>query len=455
MNISLKSNDDAIRGVLKLEVVKADYVNQVEKALRGFRQKTNISGFRKGMAPMGMIKKMYGKSVLADEVNKIVSESIFKYISENDLNILGEPLPNETEQKEIDFDTQEDFEFNFDVAFAPEFNIDLDKQDELPYYQITIGDELLEKQIDSYRESYGTYSDTDEIVEEKDLLKGVVTELENGLPKEGGIVVEEAVLSPMYIKDEDEKKKFIEAKKNDVVAFNLVKAYDGSEAEIASFLKIEKSNVADMTSDFTFEIKEVTHHQKAEMNQEFFDKVFGEGNVTTEEAFKNKVKESISGQFIPQSDYKFLFDARKLLLEKAGDVSFADDLLKRWMVLGEKRTAEKLEEDYPQIVEDLKYQLIKESLMKKNDIGIEDEDIRLLGRRVAQSQFAQYGMYSVPENILDNYLKDMLKDKQARQNIVNRVVDEKLMIWLKGNVKLDIKEVSFDDFNKLFSDEKQ
>lgn len=456
MNISLKNNDDAASGVLKLEVVKADYADQVEKSLRSFRQKANIPGFRKGMVPMGMIKKMYGKSVLAEEINKIVSENVFKYIHEKDLNILGEPLPNETEQKEIDFDTQENFDFYFDVAFAPEINIDLNKRDKLPYYQITVDDEMLEKQVDSYRESYGTYDDTAEKVEEKDLIKGVVTELENGLPKENGIVVEEAVLMPMYIKDEEEKNKFLGAGKNTTVTFNPNKAYEGAEAEIASFLKVDKSEVAGIMNDFTFEINEITHHQKAEMNQEFFDKVFGEGKVTTEEEFRNKVKESISEQFVPQSDYKFLTDARKLLLKKAGDVNFADDFLKRWlMTSGEAKTAEKIEEDYPQVIEDLKYHLIKEGIVKKNDIKVEDEDIQRLGRRVAQSQFSQYGMYSVPEDVLDNYTKDMLKNKQTLQNVIDRAVDEKVMVWLKDKVKLDVKEVSFDDFNKLFEDEKE
>ncbi|MDR1203396.1 MAG: trigger factor [Tannerellaceae bacterium] len=457
MNISLKNNDDAISGVLKLEVVKADYADQVEKSLRSFRQKANISGFRKGMAPMGMIKKMYGKSVLGEEVNKLVSENVFKYIRENDLNILGEPLLNKTEQGEIDFDNREDFDFYFDIAFAPTFNIDLNKRDKLPYYQITIDDDTLEKQIDSYRESYGTYDDTAEIAEEKDLIKGLVTELENGLPKENGMVVEEAILMPMYIKDEEEKKKFIGADKNSVITFNPSKAYEGAEAEIASFLKVDKSTVGDIANDFTFEINEITHHQKAEMNQELFDKVFGEGKVATEEEFRNKVKESIGERFAPQSDYKFLLDIRKLLLKKAGDVNFADDILKRWlMASSEKRTEEQLEEEYPQIIEDLKYHLIKEDLVKKNNIKVEDEDIQSLGRRVAQSQIAQYyGMLSIPEDVLDNYAKEMLKNEQTLQNVVNRAIDDKLAAWLKDKVKLDVKEVSFDDFNKLIDDEKQ
>ena len=218
MNVSLKNND-AVSGIVKLEIVKADYADQVDKSLRSLRQKANVPGFRKGMVPMGMVKKMYGKHVLVEEINKLVSENLFKYIRENDLHILGEPMPNETEQKPLDFDKEEDFEFCFDVALAPEINIELSKNDKLPFYQVAIDEEMLNNQVNAYRSNFGSYDKVDE-VEEKDMVKGTVAELENGAPKEGGIVVEDAVLMPMYIKDEEEKAKFIGAKVNAVVVFN-------------------------------------------------------------------------------------------------------------------------------------------------------------------------------------------------------------------------------------------
>lgn len=449
MNVSLK-NIDAVSGIVKLEIVKADYAEQVEKSLRNFRQKANVPGFRKGMVPMGMVKKMYGKHVLVEEVNKLVSENLFSYIRENKLNILGEPMPNESEQKPINFDTQEDFEFCFDVALAPEINIALSKGDKLPYYEVAIDDEMLNQQIDAYTANFGTYDKADE-VEEKDMVKGTVAELENGSPKEGGIVVEEAVLMPAYMKDEAEKAKFVGAKVNSVVVFNPNKAYEGAEAEIASFLKVDKEAVAGITGDFSFEITEITRHQKAEMNQELFDKVFGEGVVTSEEEFKNKIKEALTDQFTPQSDYKFLLDAREVLVQKAGEMKFADDMLKRWLVAAnENTTAEKVEEDFPKMIEDLKYQLIKENLVKSNNLKVEDADIEAFAKRVAQAQFAQYGMLSVPEDVLANYAKDMLKNKQTLQNIIDRAVEEKLAAWLKEQVELDVKEVSTEEFGKLF-----
>ena len=449
MNVSLK-NIDAVSGIVKLEIVKADYAEQVEKSLRNFRQKANVPGFRKGMVPMGMVKKMYGKHVLVEEVNKLVSENLFNYIRDNKLNILGEPMPNETEQQSINFDTQEDFEFCFDVALAPEIKIELSKNDKLPFYQVAIDEEMMNQQVEAYTANFGSYDSVEE-VEEKDLVKGTIAELENGSPKEGGIVVEDAVLMSSYIKDEAEKAKFIGAKVNSVIVFNPNKAYEGAEAEIASLLKVEKEAVAGITGDFSFEIKEITRHKNAELNQELFDKVFGEGVVTSEEEFKNKIKEALAEQFTPQSDYKFLLDARDVLVQKAGELKFADELLKRWLLTAnEKNTPEKLDEDYPQIIEDLKYQLIKENLVKNNNLKVEDADIENFAKRVAKAQFAQYGMLSVPEEVLANYAKDMLKNKQTLQNVIDRAVEEKLAGWLKEQVDLEVKEVSAEEFNKLF-----
>lgn len=449
MNISLKNNDTT-SGIIKIEIGQSDYAEQVEKNLKNIRKKANIPGFRKGMVPMGMIKKMYGKQALAEEINKLVSEKLYHYIQENKLNILGEPLPNQTEQKAIDFNTQEEFEFCFDVALAPEIKIELSKKDKLPYYKVKIDDEMVSKQLDAYRANFGSYDKVDE-VEEKDLVKGVIAELENGAVKEGGIVVEDAILMPSYIKNEEERKKFLGAKNNTVVIFNPNKAYDGAEAEIASLLKIDKSKVAETTSDFSFEIKEITRHKDAEMNQELFDKVFGEGIVTSEEEFKNKIVEALTEQYVPQSDFKFLEDAREMLVGKVGELKFADSILKRWLlVANEKNTPEKVEEDYPQIIKDLTYHLIKESIVKDNEIKVEDADVETFAKRVAKSQFAQYGMLSVPEDVLDNYAKDMLKNKQTLQNIIERAVEEKIAAWLKEQVELEEKEVSTEEFNKLF-----
>lgn len=450
MNVSLKNND-AVSGILTLQIEKKDYEAQVDKSLRQYRQKANIPGFRKGMVPMGMVKKMYGKYILAEEVNKVVSENLFKYIRENNINILGEPLPNETEQKPIDFDTQEDFEFCFDIAIAPEINIKLTKRDKLTCYEVEVDDDMLNKQIEGYRKNFGSYESAEDI-QESDLVKGIVSELDNGEPKEGGILVEDAVLMPMYIKGKKEQSKFLSAKLGDVIIFNPHKAYKGAEAEIASFLKVDKETAAEIKSDFRFEIKEITRHKEAELNQELFDKVFGEGTVKSEDAFNEKVKESLAEQFQPQSDYKFMLDVRSLLIKKAGEIQFADEILKRWLLTAnEQTTIEKVEEDYPKVVEDLKFHLAKEQIVRENELKVEDADVERLAKQVAKSQFAQYGMLSVPDDLLTNYANDMLKKKETVQNIVDRAVEEKLSGWLKEQVKVETQSISFDEFQKLFA----
>lgn len=450
MNVSFKNND-AVSGILTLQIEKQDYEAQVEKGLRQYRQKANIPGFRKGMVPMGMIKKMYGKYVLAEEVNKVASENLFKYIRENNIHILGEPLPNETEQKPVDFETQEDFEFCFDIAIAPEINIKLTKRDKLTSYQIDIDDEMLNKQVEGYRKNFGSY-DPAEDIQETDLVKGILSELDNGEPKEGGILVEDAILMPTYIKGKKEQSKFIGAKLHDIIVFNPNKAYKGAAAELASLLKVNKESASEIKSDFRFEIKEITRHKEAALDQELFDKVFGEGTVTNEEEFIEKVKASLSEQFQPQSEYKFMLDVRDLLIKKAGEVKFADDILKRWLlVANENTTLEKVEEDYPKVVEDLTFHLAKDSITKENGLKVENEDIELLAKKVAKSQFAQYGMLSVPDDVLSNYAKDMLKQKETLQNIVDRAMEEKLAAWLKEQVKVETKNVSIEEFQQMLA----
>ena len=450
MNVSLKKNDDAVSGIVKLEIVKDDYAGLVDKSLRSVRQKANVPGFRRGMVPMGLVKKMFGKQVLVDEVNKLVSESLFNYIRDNGLRVLGQPIPNMTEQKPLDFDKDESFEFCFDVALAPEIHIELSKEDKLPFYQVIVDDEMVNNQVQSYRANFGSYDKVEE-VEEADILKGTVAELENGAPKEGGIVVEEVILRPSYLKNEEEKAKFIGAKVNTVVVFNPNKAYDGAEADIASLLKMDKENVAGIDADFSFEIKEILRHKDAELNQEFFDKIVGENAVSSEEEFRGKIKESMTEQFAPQSNFKFLTDARDMLEAKVGELKFADEVLKRWLqVANENSTREKIDEDYPRLVKDLKYQLIKDELVRRNALRATDDDIEQFAERVAKAQFAQYGMMFVPGDVLKNYATDMLKNKQTLQNVAERVIEEKLAEWLKEQVELEVKEVTADEFGKLF-----
>jgi trigger factor len=455
MNISF-SNRDAVSGILKIEVIKEDYIEQVEAGLRDFRRKADLPGFRKGMAPKGMISKIYGKHVLAEEVNKLVSDNLFKYIRDNKLDIMGDPLPNKTEQKEVVFDGNENFEFCFDLALSPDIHVELTKNDKLTYYQVKIDDSMVDEQIKLYRDSFGAYDSNTEDVEEKDMVSGVVRELRNGVPKEGGLVVSDAVLIPQYIKDEEEKLKFIGAKKGSVLIFNPHKAYEGAEDKLSILLKVEKADAAAFTADFSFEIEEITRYKEAELDQKLFDHVLGENVVTDENTFRKKVKESMCEQYTSRSDSKFLSDTRALLLSKAHDVVFADDILKRWLLTRNEdaqMTEDNIEEYYPQLVEDLKFQLIKKSLIAENDIKVENEDIFEVSRRVVRANFARLGMFFVRDDVVLECMKNFQKNEDTMRDIVTQATENKLVDWLKSVIVLDIQNVAPEEFLEIMQGE--
>ena len=450
MNVSFQ-NIDKVSGLLTVKLEKADYQEKVDKSLKTFRQKAQIPGFRKGMVPMSLVKKMYGKSVIAEEVNKLLSEKVYDYIKSNNVNMLGEPLPNEEKQQVIDFDTMEEFEFVFDIALAPEFKAEVSNTDKVDYYTIEVTDEMVENQVKAYTQRNGKY-DQVSAYEDNDMLKGLIAELdENGNTKEGGIQVEGAVLMPSYMKNEEQKAIFANAKVNDVLVFNPNAAYDGHDAEIASLLKIEKEAAAEMKSNFSFQVEEITRFVPGDLNQELFDQVFGKDAVKTEEEFRAKVKEGIAAQFVADSDYKFLIDARKMLMEKVGKLEFPDALLKRIMLLNNKEKGEEfVAENYEKSVEELTWHLIKEQLVKDNEIKVEQEDVINMAKDATKAQFAQYGMMTVPEDILENYAQEMLKKKENVDGLVGRVVEAKLATALKAKVTLNNNTVPMEEFNNIF-----
>ena len=400
---------------------------------------------------MSLVKKMYGKSVVAEEVNKLLSEKVYDYIKSNNINMLGEPMPNEEKQQVIDFDTMEDFEFVFDIALAPEFKAEVSSSDKVDYYTIEVTDAMVDNQVKAYTQRNGKYEQV-AAYEDNDMLKGLIAELdENGNTKEGGIQVEGAVLMPSYMKNDEQKAIFANAKVNDVLVFNPNTAYDGHAAEIASLLKIEKEAAAEVKSDFSFQVEEITRFVSGELNQEIFDQVFGEGVVKTEEEFRAKIKESIAEQLVADSDYKFLIDARKMLMEKVGKLEFPDALLKRVMLLNNKEKGEEfVAENYDKSIEELTWHLIKEQLVKDNEIKVEQEDVIKMAKEATKGQFAQYGMMTVPEDILENYAQEMLKKKENVDGLVGRVVEAKLATALKSKVTLNNKTVPMEEFNKMF-----
>lgn len=453
MNVSL-TNVDSVNAIIKIEIAKADYQEKVDNAIKTFRKKANVPGFRPGTVPVGMVKKMYGKSILAEEINNLVGENLYKYIQDNKLNVLGEPLPNEEKQQPVDFAVEGDYEFFFDVALAPEIKLSLSKKDKIEYYNIEIDEELVDKQIDSYKANYGQYEKIEENATATDLIRGTIAELENGEVKEGGIFVEAGIVMPSYIKDKDEQAKFIGTKPGDSVVFNPGKAYEGNDTEIASLLHIEKKDVETIPAEFKFDITEITRYKEAELNQDLFDKVFGKDNVKTADEFRAKVREALSSQYAPDSDYKFLLDARVLLEKKAGNLEFPDAFLKRWLLASNKdKTAESVEAEYPTIIKDLTFHLIKEEIVKEKELKIEEADVKAIAMNTARAQFAQYGMMGMPDEMIENYANDILKNKDNARNIVDRAMEVKIIESLKNTLGVEEKTISMDEFKKFFETE--
>ena len=449
MNISLQ-NVDKVSALLTVNIEKVDYQEKVEKVLKTYRQKANIPGFRKGMVPMSLIKKQFGKSVTAEEVDRLMQEKVNEYIRENKVNMLGMPLPNDEKMSVIDFDTQENFEFVFDIALAPEFKAEITENDTLDFYTITVSDEMVNSQVEMYAQRASKYDKVNEY-QDRDMVKGLLAELdEEGNTKEGGVQVEGAVMMPSYMKNEEQKAIFNGSKVNDVLVFNPNAAYDGNEAELSSLLKIKKEEVAEMKSNFSFQVEEITRAIAAELNQELFDQVFGEGAVKSEEEFRAKIKEGISAQFVADSNYKFLLDVRTYLMNKVGKLEFPDALLKKIMLLNNQEKGESyVEENYEKSIEELTWHLIKEQLIEANAIKVEQDDILNMAKENTRMQFAQYGMMNLPEDMVENYAKEMLKKKENVEGLVNRAVEVKLSAALKAKVALNNKEVSMEEFNNL------
>lgn len=446
MEFTLKTQD-ATSAILSVSIQEADYSALVEKQLKNFRQKANIPGFRPGMVPMGLIKKQYGTAVKAEEINKLLQTKIFEYIRENKVDMLGEPLPIEAQQAGINMAEDKEFTFEFEIALAPKFDAVLDKNDSLPYYRIQPTEEMIEGQVNAFAQRCGEYKQV-ESYENGDMLKGTLTEA-----VEGGVVVREAVMMPSYMKNDDQKALFAGAKVNDVVTFNPFTAYDGNEAELASLLKVEKSDVAAHNGEFTYAVTEITRFVASELNQNVFDSAFGKDTVKSEEEFRAKIAEQFATRFEVESDYKLLMDVRTYLMEKLGKFEFNESILRRIMDSNKAEGAEAVsEEDFQKSLTELSWHLIKEQLAKKYEIKIDDNDVLSVAKDATRDQFAQYGMANVPDDLLENYAKEMLKQEKTREALINRAVDVKLIASIKGAVTLAEENISVEDFNKKVSE---
>lgn len=449
MNVT-HSNFDALNAMLTLKVEQNDYELKVEQTLKDVRKKAVIKGFRPGKAPASLINKMYRRSAIVDEVNKLISEGISNYITEQKLNILGEPLPSE-QQQPIDWETQNDFEFLFDLAFAPEFEVKLSKRDKAPYYSIKVDKEMRQGYIDSIAGKYGSYKDAEQ-VDGECLLKATLTELNpDESPKENGVSVEEGMISVMLVADEDEKSKFAGAKVGDVMVVDVTKAFP-NEADRAALLKVKKEDLAGIESLFQATVTSVQQYAKAEVNQELYDKLFGDGAVNSEEEFHQRLDEDIKQNLKGDSERKFYVDVRDKLIEKF-KIELPKDFLVRWLVaINEgKFTQEQVEKDYPHFEKDLKWQLVRDKIAMEQNFKVEEEELTRMAKGYIMNQMMQYGMGQLPEEFIDNYAKEMIQKKEERRKMAEQVLEGKVMNWIKDTIKLDEKEVKFEEFKDLVS----
>ena len=453
MNVTLDKNGN-VSGVLTISLVEEDYQAEVKKQLAELGRRRPIKGFRPGHVPAGLLKKYYGGQVTAEVVDQVVSRELTNYIRENNIDLLGEPMLSP--DTKVDMVNEKDFSFKFDLGFAPEFELKLDKRVKVPYYNIEVSQEMIDNQNDAFKKRFGTQV-AGEVADEDALLRGSMVELaEDGTAKEDGIKVERTIVSPKYLKDDDEKAKFVGKKVGDELVFNPGKGAGGNVTELAAMLNIDKDQAADVKSDFNFKVEEILVNKDAEMGQELFDSVLGKDVVKTEEEYFEKVKEMLAGQLKNDSNYRFTLDAEQVIKKKVGDLEMPDDFLKRYLVsINKDADQAKIEEEYPRTREEIVWQLIKEKVARTYDVKIEQDDLMRLARIYASQQFAQYGMGNLPDDMLDRYAGELLENKDYSREISRRAFEDKVFATIRDNVSLNEKTVTVEEFNKLFEKDKK
>ncbi|PVX56902.1 trigger factor [Hallella colorans] len=448
MKVSFEA-PDKINGLLTITVEEDDYKEDVEKTLKEYRKKANVPGFRPGQVPMGMIKRQFGSAIKMDAVNKLLGNEIEKYISENNIQMLGEPLGSEKQEAQ-DLEAAPPYTFMFDIAIAPEFKVELTNKDKIDYYDIQVDDELVDKQVKMFAARMGKNVSVEEY-QDGDLLKGDMRELDDkGNTKEEGLTVEDAVIMPKYIKVDEQKKIFDGAKKGDIITFNPKKAYPDSITEVAALLKVKKEEAEQYAGDFSYQITNIDRMQDHAVDQELFDQVYGAGNVKDEKDFRAKIADGLKKQLEHESNYKFLLDLRKYVENKVGALTYPDALLKR--ILKQRNTDKDeaaIEKNYELSLKELSWDLMRSQLAEQLKVKVTDDDVKNAAIETARMQFAQYGMNDVPEMYVEQYAENLLKKEDTRHNFVNRAADVKVVEAVKPVVKLNKKKISLDDFQKM------
>lgn len=447
MNISQEKIDN-LNAIVKININPEDYQPRIEKAIKDHAKKAKIPGFRAGMVPASHIKKMYGKSILVDEINNMLSDTLNKYLEDEQLEVLGQPLPKIDDEKSYNWDFADDFEFKYEVGLAPDFSIDFTSKDKLTQYTIKVDEDTLASRIKNIRRSYGKMTNPD-VSADDDVLYGELAQLSpDGSVFEDGITNTASVRLDQ-IKDEEIRASLIGLKKDDVVTLDIQKAFDNDAPKVAGLLKIDEETAADLKSNFSLTVKNVNRLEESDLNQEFFDKLFGEGTVTTEEGFLTKITEELESMMVQDAERKLQDDIYKYGLDKV-QFELPDEFLKRWLkATNEKLTAEELAGGYNDFAQNLKWTLVENKIIKDNKIEIKYEDVLALAKERLGQQFRMYSPQGIDDAQLSQYAVQYLQNKENAAKIFEDVKAMQVFEYIKSVVTLDKKDILYSDFNKL------
>ena len=436
MNIT-RENIDELNAVVKVNIAKEDYSDKVDNILKDYRKTANIPGFRKGHVPMGMVKKQYGKSVLVDEVNKMLQDALNKYLTEEKLDVLGNPLPKE--QENFDWD-QDNYSFEFELGLSPQFDVNLKTKKPLTHYKIVAGDEMIEKQIVEIQKQYGKLVSKNK-VEEGDVVAGTFKNEEEGIDSQATLPLEK-------LKGKENLNKFLGAKVGDAISLNTKGLFE-DDHQLMEFLKVEHDKAHGLAVEVVFTITEVNKQELAELDQELFDKLFGKDEVKTVDELKDKIREDAAKQFQQQGDQQLLNAVTEALIEN-NKFELPKDFLQKWIrTVGEKPlTEDEAREEFEKSEQGLRFQLIEGKLINENNLQVKFEDLKSFTTDRIKEQMAQFGQMDPAEKELDDIASRVLSNEEEVKRLSEQLLNEKLLTFYKANIKLEEKEVTYEDFVK-------
>ncbi|MDR2291858.1 MAG: hypothetical protein LBE11_00085 [Prevotellaceae bacterium] len=442
MNIT-KQDIDETGALIKVQIVKSDYEEAVKKSLNAYRRKAEIKGFRPGMAPMTLVQKIYGHSIFVDEIEKIIIKSLEKYIEDENLKIMGEPVPCEDEQKQIDFDNKTDFEFVFEIGYAPKYELKIDKTIKVPFYNINIKDSDINKQVDNIRYNHGKMEKVETIDETSLITFDINQDCENA------VKIEDAIISIKLLETQEQKKHFLGLKIDDTITIDINEFYTKDEDK-AALLRMKKEELNAVNPKFNFTLKTIKNYKEADINQDLFDTVYGKDTVKNKEEFLQKITDSIRKTYEEESNYKFSVDVRKKLIEKAA-LKFPETFLKKWLLLSNANNiaAEEINKNFESFINGLTWQTIRDNIVKENNIEVEDVDIKNIALITTRRKLMQYGLNNLSENQIEEFTQRIMNDKRQYNDIVEMTLNNKVFEYLKTAVQLDEKNINIEDFDNL------